>query len=147
MLTALLLAAASTTTVVVSSDDSYHVPQVERSVLEGRCNDREIKLTEQRGKMTLAVNGEARDISGSTFGKSYLGGSYIGRFTIACRRDSKGFSLNFFGVEVPKDGSPETVAGSLNYDASQAVITGSAITRHEINLYQFNARRNQLWLP
>jgi hypothetical protein len=147
MLTALLLAATSTTTVIVSSDDSYHVPQVERSVLEGRCNDREIKLTEQRGKMTLAVNGDARDISGSTFAKSYLSGSYLGRFTIACRRDNKGFSLNFFGVEVPKDGSPVTVAGSINYDTSQALITDSPITRKEINLYQFNARRNQLWLP
>lgn len=132
---------------IVSSDDSFHVLQVERSVLEGRCNDREIKLTEQRGKMTLTVNGEARDISGSTFGKSYLAGSFIGRFTIACRRDSKGFSLNFFGVEVPRDGLPVTVAGSFNYDASQAVITGSAITRNEVDLYQFNARRNQLWLP
>lgn len=147
MLTALLLAAASTTTVVVSSDDSYHVPQVERSVLEGRCNDREIKLTEQRGRMTLALNGDSRDISASTFAKSYLSGSYLGRFTIACRRGNKGFSLNFFGVEVPKDGSPVTVAGSIGYDASQAVTTDSAITRKEINLYQFNVRRNQLWLP
>ncbi len=116
-------------------------------MLEGRCNDREIRLTEQRGKMTLTVNGEARDINGSTFGKSYLAGSFIGRFTTACRRDSKGFPLNFFGVEVPRNGSPVTVAGSVNYDASQAIITGSAITRQDIDLYEFNVRRNQLWLP
>ncbi|EKU80035.1 hypothetical protein [Massilia timonae] len=60
MLTALLFAAALTTTVIVSSDDSYHVPQIERSILEGKCQDRELKLTEQRGKMTLAVDGETR---------------------------------------------------------------------------------------
>ena len=146
MLTALLLAAASTTTVIVSSDDSYHVPQIERSILEGKCQDRELKLTEQRGKMTLAVNGETRDISGSTFARSYLSGSYLGRFTIACRRDNKGFSLNFFGVEVPKAGAPVPAAGSIGYDSTLSVTSDSAIIRQEIDLYQFNVRRNGYWL-
>lgn len=146
MFTALLFAAASTTTVVVSSDDSYHVPQIERSILEGKCQARELKLTEQRGKMTLAVDGETRDISDSGFAKSYLSGSYLGRFTIACRKDNKGFSLNFFGVEVPKAGPPVPVAGSIGYNATLSITADAAIARHEIDLYQFNIRRNGYWL-
>lgn len=146
MLTALLFTAASTTTVIVSSDDSYHVPQFERSILEGKCLDREIKLTEQREKMTLTVGAETRDISGSSFASSYLRGSYLGRFTISCRRDNKGFSLNFFGVEVPKEGTPITAAGSIGYDSTLSNTSDFAIRRQEINLYQFSLRRNELWL-
>ena len=145
MLTAMLLAAA-TTTVVVSTDDSFHVPQVERLVLEAQCNDREIKVIEQKGTMSLVVDGKTRDISGSAFAMSYSSGSFLGRFTVACRRDNKGFSLNFFGVDVPQEGAPVTAAGSIAFDSSVSTTADQAIARTAINLYQFNKRRSEYWL-
>lgn len=140
MLVALLLS-----TVVVSTNDSYHIPQVERLTLEGKCSTQEIKLTEQRGTMMLSVNGKVREISHTSFAKSYLSGSYIGRFTFACRRDGKEFSINFFGFEVPENGAPKTVTGSVSYDTSLSVSHDSAVSVQEINLHNFNIKRNERW--
>jgi hypothetical protein len=136
------------TVIIVNADDSYHVPQVERTVLEGNCYEREIKLTEQRGALTLSVDNKEHDIATTSFAKSYVLGSYLGRFTYACRKDGKGFSVNFLGVEIPQSGPPRPSAGSVSYDKTMSVSSDSPIKyADDINLYRFNIRRSEYWLP
>lgn len=144
MFKALLLSA----TVIVIADDSYRVPQMERAVLEGKCYDREIRLVEERGALSLYVDGNNHDISATAFVRSYLKGSYLGRFTIACKRNGDGFSVNFFGVEIPRTGAPLSSIGSISFNGSMATSLDVAIVPEEdLNLYQFNMRRNEYWHP
>lgn len=144
----MLAAILVSTTVIAVADDRYRIPHTERAVLEGTCYEREIRLTEQRGTLTLDVDGNKHEIGATSFAKSYLTGSYLGRFTFACRRDGRGFSINFFGVEIPRNGVPKPSAGSVSYDASMSISNDTAIKDAEgMNLYEFNLRRNEYWLP
>jgi|GEM_PF-2289097 len=141
---AVLTLAATATTVVVGTADSYSVPLTERTVLEARCHGRALKLIEQQGRMTLVVDDQAIDITAVRFGSNYVTGSDQGRFTIACRRADRGFSINFFGVHIAQDGASVTSAGSPTYGDSLSVLGDAAIRpRQDINLRQFNMKRNQ----
>ena len=143
---AALALATTVTTVVARSDDSYAVPQTERSVLEGRCHGRALKLIEQQGRMTLVVDDRTMDITSARFASSYVAGSYLGRFTIACRRADRGFSINFFGMQIARDGSSVAAGGSMAYDDAISVTDDAAIgPQSDLNLYQFNMRRNEYW--
>lgn len=143
MLAELLMA----TQVIASTGDHYHVPQAERSVLEARCYEREVRFTEERGRMDVAVDGKVRHIGDTAFARSYASGSYLGRFTVACRTGGGGFTLSFFGVDIPREGAIATAAGSLTYDAALTIVRDTAIAAQDLNLHRFNKNRNDRWLP
>jgi len=137
----MLVELAMTAQVIAQAADHHNVPTAERVQYEARCNDRDFKLTEEGGKLVLVVGAQSRDLSDSAFSRSYRAGSYIGRFTLACRRQGEEFTYSFFGVEIPQTEAISSAAGAITLNGKLDVLEDVAISRRQMNLVDFNKKR------
>lgn len=137
----MLVELAMAVQVIAQAADHHNVPTAERVQYEARCNDRDFKLTEEGGKLVLVVGSQRRDLSDTAFSQSYRSGSFIGRFTLACRRQGEEFTYSFFGVEIPQTEAITSAAGAITFNGKLDILDDVAISRRKINLVDFNKRR------
>lgn len=139
----MLILIAAAAAVSISSADQFHAPQSERYLYEANCHGRVIQVEDANGKLSVtAANGPGKkDLSATTFYQSYLAGSYVGRFVLACGSDQKHIAYGFLGYEVGKKGEARTVEGLLQLGAELQVVSDAAIAPAQLSLVDFNKRR------
>ncbi|WP_147954074.1 hypothetical protein [Massilia sp. YMA4] len=137
----MLLELAQVVQVAVTSADGYYIPSVESMTYEAKCRDNTLRAIEANGRLTLVVGKKERDLSSTQFYKSYLTGSYLGRFVASCAKDDGKFIFNFFGAAIPANGPVRTAIGTITVDKSVEVISDAPIKVEDVNLVDFNSNR------
>lgn len=136
-----MLELALSATILAWTNDTQQVPVAERVIYEATCNQQLYRVTEEKGAISIERADKKKDFSQTAFSSSYRGGSFLGRFTLACDRTNDHFTVSFFGVEALPAQGFKSAGGSLILNGKLDVVQDRAVVAADYNLVDFNKRR------